>query len=111
MLKMAAHNHIQKLENNEKAKALSLKHQVLCDQTAINGVLKQQDKATGAMQESIIKFGKEAQNQFNEQKQSENRMMMFLGGALPKMRMKKKKMKKSEAPMMMDTALLSSTSP
>lgn len=33
---------------------------MLCDHTAIVGVMKQANKATGELQESEIKFGKEA---------------------------------------------------
>ena len=38
-----------------------MKYQVLCDTTAIIGVMKQADKVTGELIESTIKFGKEAQ--------------------------------------------------
>ena len=62
MMKMAAHSSIQNHANAETAKVMSLKYQVLCDQTAIIGVLKQQDKATGEMQESIVNFSKETQH-------------------------------------------------
>ena len=37
---------------------MSLKHQVLCEETAIVGVMKQENKTTGEVQESTIKFGK-----------------------------------------------------
>ena len=37
---------------------MSVKHQVICDVTAMVGVMKQENKATGEMQETIIKFGK-----------------------------------------------------
>ena len=43
-----------------RQKELSLQYQVLCDHTAIVGVMKQTNKATGELQESEIKFGKEA---------------------------------------------------
>jgi len=33
---------------------------VLCDETAIIGVMKQNNKITGELKETIIKFGKEA---------------------------------------------------
>ena len=36
----------------------SLKYQVLCDETAIVGVMKQTDKSTGELQTSTIKFTK-----------------------------------------------------
>jgi len=49
LIKIAAHNTIQNLGETDEAKQLSLKHQVICDQTAIVGVLKQADKATGDM--------------------------------------------------------------
>merc|ERR1719264_2371472 len=39
-----------------KQKDLSLRHQVLCDQTAIYGVLKQTNKAFGEIKEELIKL-------------------------------------------------------
>lgn len=48
----------------QQQKELSLKHQVLCDHTAIVGVLKQTDKASGELQESVIKFKKEERPDF-----------------------------------------------
>ena len=39
---------------------MSLKYQVLCDQTAIIGVCKQENKTSGEVQESTIEFGKSA---------------------------------------------------
>jgi hypothetical protein len=38
----------------------SVKYQVLCDQTAFVGIVKQKDKATGQMQEFAVEFGKKA---------------------------------------------------
>jgi len=57
---MAVFNQIEAEPNLDVKKELSLKHQVLCDETAIIGVLKQADKATGELRETTIKFGKEA---------------------------------------------------
>jgi len=39
---------------------LSKKFQVLCEETAIVGVMKQSDKVSGELQETEIKFGREA---------------------------------------------------
>ena len=44
---MAAHNQIENESNSTERKRLSLKYQVVCDDTAIIGVLKQANKATG----------------------------------------------------------------
>ena len=35
---------------------MSIKHQVICDETAISGVLKQTDVASGELVETKIKF-------------------------------------------------------
>ena len=59
LFKMAIHNEIQKQESTEKKKELSVKHQVLCDETAMIGVLKQTEKATGELQETHIDFNRE----------------------------------------------------
>ena len=48
LFKMAAFNKIEKSQNEAKVN-LSIKYQVLCNETAIIGVLKQQDKATGSV--------------------------------------------------------------
>jgi len=39
-------------------KNLSIKYQVLCDDTAIVGILKQKKLSSGEMQETTIKFGR-----------------------------------------------------
>ena len=72
LFKVAVFNEMEKLEP-EKQKELSLKYQVLCDQTAIVGVMKQTNQATGELQESVIKFGKESMP-------AESHHMMALGG-------------------------------
>ena len=38
---------------------MSLKHQVLCNKTAMIGILKQTEKATGELQETYIDFNRE----------------------------------------------------
>ena len=61
LFKIAANDAIEKIQNSgdaQQAKNLSLKYQVLCNQTAIVGVMKQKDKVTGELQESTIKFSK-----------------------------------------------------
>ena len=47
LVKMAANKEILDCGDMNVAKELSLKYQVLCDQTAIFGVMKQTDKVTG----------------------------------------------------------------
>ena len=42
----------------EEKEKMSIKYQVLCDETAIIGVMKQENKTTGEMQETTIKLGK-----------------------------------------------------
>ena len=59
LLKMAAHFEIEKETDPAKQKELSLKYQILCDETAIVGVMKQKDKAAGEMQETTIEFSRE----------------------------------------------------
>lgn len=38
---------------------MSLEYQILCDETAIIGVMKQADKNSGEMQETMIEFSRE----------------------------------------------------
>ena len=59
LIKTAANQELNKLSGQQKVN-LSIKHQVLCDATAIIGVMKQTDKASGQLQEKTIKFSKEA---------------------------------------------------
>ena len=55
-----------KITKNIDKVALSKKYQVLCDQTAFVGVIKQKDKTTGQMIDYFIEFG---QNVVSKQKQ------------------------------------------
>ena len=50
---------------NQRVEA-SVKYQVLCDDTAIIGVCKQENKATGEVQESTIKFKTQDMENFFE---------------------------------------------
>lgn len=59
LFKMAAFEHIKKEKDPAKRKEMSLMHQILCDETAIVGVLKQAKKASGEMNESVIEFKRE----------------------------------------------------
>ena len=54
---MAVFKKIEAEQDLAVKKELSLKHQVLCDETAIIGVMKQTDKATGELKETTIQFG------------------------------------------------------
>ena len=56
---MVAYEQIKKEQDPEKMKELSLKYQILCDETAIIGVMKQANKASGEMQETTIEFSRE----------------------------------------------------
>ena len=47
---------IQKEQNKTERKRLSIKYQVVCDDTAIVGVLKQSNKASGQLKENKIQF-------------------------------------------------------
>jgi hypothetical protein len=69
LFKMAVFNKIETEPDISVKKELSLKHQVLCDETAIIGVMKQTNKTTGELKETSIKFGKEAltDNMFGHQ--------------------------------------------
>ena len=55
---MAAYDKIEKERNARTRINLSTKYQVVCDDTAIVGVLKQPNKASGELIESKIQFGK-----------------------------------------------------
>ena len=57
---MAVYHQLEKLTEAAKKIEGSLKYQVLIDETAIVGVCKQEDKATGEMIESKIEFGRQA---------------------------------------------------
>jgi len=64
MFKMAAFDKIQSLSLDSEArkaekKNLSIKHQVLCDETAIVGVMKQVDNSSGELIEVDLNFVKE----------------------------------------------------
>ena len=54
LFKMAAYDKIEKETNASTRISLSTKYQVVCDDTAIVGVLKQPDKASGELIESKI---------------------------------------------------------
>ena len=54
LFKMAAHRKIEKSKDPAARKSLSVKYQVVCDDTAIVGVLKQTDKTSGELRESNI---------------------------------------------------------
>ena len=57
LFKMAIHDLISSSSLLEAKEALSLKHQVLCDETAIIGVSRQENNTTGESQKIEIKFG------------------------------------------------------
>ena len=59
LLKMVAFHEIERTKDKALQKMLSLKYQVVCDETAIVGVMKQANKATGEPEESVVKFGRE----------------------------------------------------
>lgn len=52
---------------------MSLKYQVLCDQTAIVGVMKQENKSTGEVKQVDIKFGTESLQQDDAMNLSDSR--------------------------------------
>ena len=54
---MAAFHRLEQEKGSQQVQS-SVKYQVLCDQTAIVGVLKQTDKQTGNLQTSTIEFTK-----------------------------------------------------
>ena len=64
--KMAVFHMIQNEATKEDQKALSIEHQILCDETAIVGVLKQTDKATGEIAMSRIEFKKVQLNDYSD---------------------------------------------
>jgi hypothetical protein len=57
LFKLAGNKNIEKVSGQAKIDA-SIKYQVLCDQTAFVGVVKQKDKASGEMKEFAVEFGK-----------------------------------------------------
>lgn len=61
LFKMAVFNELEsKKKTDEERIAMSLKYQVLSEDTAIIGVCKQENKSSGEVQESTIEFGKSA---------------------------------------------------
>ena len=60
LFKKAVYEDIEKSVSAQYKINLSTKYQVLCEETAIIGVLKEENKATGELQESTIAFGKDA---------------------------------------------------
>ena len=58
-VKMVVLSEIKKQSEKEAQVDLSIRHQVLCDETAIIGVMKQTDTATGELKEAKIAFGRE----------------------------------------------------
>lgn len=65
LFKMAVLDQIRSEPSTDAKKQLSLKHQVLCDETAMVGVIKMKDKASGELVETKVTFGK-SQLGFNE---------------------------------------------
>ena len=59
LFKMAVYNEIKKQEIEETKISMSVKNQVLCDETAMIGVIKQTVKATGEIQEINHEFTRE----------------------------------------------------
>ena len=58
LIKRAAYKELESLSGADKVK-MSIKHQVLCEDTAIIGVMKQPDNATGELKETQVKFTRE----------------------------------------------------
>ena len=63
---MAVFQMIQNEATKEEQKVLSIENQILCDETAIVGVLKQTDAATGEIAMSRIEFKKVQLNDYSE---------------------------------------------
>ena len=64
--------------------AVSLKYQVICEQTAMVGVVKQKDKSTGEMQSYTVKAGvvvnkTYAQIKQEEEDETERRLERMMG--------------------------------
>jgi hypothetical protein len=59
LFKLAAAQKLKNIPVNDQV-AVSLKYQVLCEQTAMVGVVKQKDKSTGEMQSYTIQAGRQA---------------------------------------------------
>ena len=61
LFKTTVYNELEKFAVNKKVEKIqmSVKYQVLVEETAIIGVLKQADKVTGELTESKIEFGKD----------------------------------------------------
>ncbi len=60
LFKIAAHNEINEIHDDSQKVRLSLKYQVLSDQTAVIGVLKQKSIASGELEEVEVKFNLQA---------------------------------------------------
>ena len=104
---MAVSASIDKQENSDDKIAISLKYQVLCKETAIVGVQKQTDSATGEMKESTIKFGKSELGGFQEDYEGINHIMasqmMFSGPPISMCSRAAPMMKMCAAPMKGDS--------
>ena len=80
LIKSAAYQDLDKLSGEDKVK-MSVKYQVLCDATAIIGVMKQTDNVSGELQETTIKFGKE--KQFIESDSDSDECDFLMGAVAP----------------------------
>jgi hypothetical protein len=69
LFKIAARDKLSKLAGSQKVQ-YSKKYQVLCDETAFVGVVKQKNKASGKMMEFAVEFGKSVKSQIDEEKKS-----------------------------------------
>ena len=56
VFKFAVFKKVQSADSTEDKVALSVKHQVLCDATAMVGVFKQENKSSLPSKEVVIKF-------------------------------------------------------
>ena len=58
LFKQAAYEMINREVSAEAKASLSQKYQVLCDETALVGVIKQTDKVSGEVKEITVEFGR-----------------------------------------------------
>ena len=59
LFKMAAQDRINKQQNTHVKEEISIKYQVLCDETALVGVIKELDRATGQLKMYEVSAEKE----------------------------------------------------
>ena len=72
LFKFVALKTLQTISNNSEKIALSVKHQVLCDATAMVGILKQENSSSLSTKEVVVDFTDKVATLSKRTKQVEN---------------------------------------